>query len=84
MKNDYSIKDLKLIYWLFICLFTLELAQIAAKYFNDYYFNRVALGIFNLLLIYFGYKIGVNRIFVFAYGILSMALIVAAYLVVWN
>lgn len=84
MKNEISIKDLNLVYWLFICLFTVELAQIASKYFNEYYFNRVALGVFNLLLIYFGINLGINKVFVIGYGILSMALVVASLVVVWN
>ncbi|HEX9650502.1 MAG TPA: hypothetical protein VGA21_08075 [Cyclobacteriaceae bacterium] len=82
--TDYSAKDLKLIYWLLICLFTIELAQIALKYFNDYYFNRIAIGGFNLLIVYFGYKIGINKIFVIGYGLISMILIVAAYFIIWN
>jgi hypothetical protein len=82
--NDYSTKDFKLIYWLFICLFTFELAQIAIKFFNDYYFNRVAIGAFNLLLVYFGYKLKISKIFVFGYGLISMILIVAAYFIIWN
>lgn len=84
MKNDFSIKEVKLIYWLLICLFTLELGQIAVKFWNDYYFNRVVLGLFNLVIIYFGWKIGISKVFVIGYGIISMALIVAAYFIVWN
>jgi len=74
----------KIIYWLLFGLFIAEFTQAIIKYFNPYYFNVVALGIFDVLLMLFGYRMGINKTFVFVVGSITLALIITMYFIVWN
>jgi len=79
-----SLRNIKWVYWLLIGLFFVEFMQSLIKYFNPYYFNVIALGLFDVLLLLFGLRLGINKIFVFSFGIVTLALVVTMYFVVWN
>ena len=79
-----NLRKIKWVYWLLIALFFAEFMQALIKYFNPYYFNVITLGIFDAFLILLGYRLGINKVFVFVFGIITLALIVTMYFIVWN
>ncbi len=76
--------SIKSIYWLLISLLFISLLQAMVKYFSPYYFNVVLIGILSMIMILFGLKLKINKIFVFIFGIISLALVTLLYMVVWN
>lgn len=77
-------KPIKLVYWLLIAILGLELYQIGAKTFTPFYFNLVRMGMVSVVMMYMGWKLGISKIFVIVFGVISLSLIVSAYILVWN
>lgn len=81
---DLNPRNIKIVYWLLIGLFFAEFAQAVIKFFNAYYFNVITMGIFDILLILFGLRLGISRVFIFVFGIITLGLIITMYFIVWN
>lgn len=79
-----KILSIKTIYWLLISLLSISLIQAIVKYFSPYYFNVVLIGILSVIMILFGLKLKVSKIFIIIFGIISLALVTLLYMIVWN
>lgn len=76
--------SIKTIYWLLISLLSISLIQAIVKYFSPYYFNVVLIGILSVIMILFGLKLKVSKIFIIIFAIISLALVTLLYMIVWN
>ncbi len=73
-----------IIFWLFILVIFADLGQLITKYFTLFYFNLFRMGITVLLLVGLGLSLKINRFFLALFALISLALIVLGYVIVWN